>query len=61
MLSDDLAIWQAGMEIVPPGGRPPIKGVVVQVMKKVEGRWLVLESDAKFFPPRAQDEERSRE
>lgn len=45
----------AGMEIVPPGGRPPIKGAVVQVMKKFEGRWLVLESDAKFFPPRAQE------
>lgn len=54
MLSADLAIWQAGMEIVPPG-RPPIQGFVVQVMKKVNGRWLVLESDAKFFPPRAQE------
>lgn len=60
LLSADLAIWQAGIVIVPPG-RPPINGAVIQVMKKVEGRWLVLESDAKFFPPRAQDEERSRE
>lgn len=51
MLTPDLAIWQGGMEITPPGGGPHLKGYVVQVMKKVGGRWLVLEGHPKFFPP----------
>lgn len=51
MLSADLAIWQGGIEIVPPTGSP-LKGHVVQIMKKVDGRWLVLEAHPKIFPPR---------
>jgi len=51
MLTDDLAIWQAGIEIIPSGGSSPLKGHVVQVMKKVEGRWLILEAHPKLFPP----------
>ncbi len=50
MLSSDLALWQAGIEIVPPKG-PPMKGHVVQLMKKIGGRWLVLEAHPKLFPP----------
>lgn len=50
MLSPELAIWQGGLEITPPNG-PSLKGHVVQMMKKVEGRWLVLEAHPKFFPP----------
>jgi uncharacterized protein (TIGR02246 family) len=50
MLTPDLAIWQGGLEITPPGGRPSMKGHVVQVMKKVGGRWLILEGHPKFFP-----------
>jgi uncharacterized protein (TIGR02246 family) len=53
MLSPELAIWQAGIEIVLPGGGPALKGHVVEVMKKVEGRWLVLEAHPKLFPPPA--------
>jgi len=48
-LSPNLAIWQGGIEIVPPSG-PPLKGHVVQVMKKVEGRWMILEAHPKIFP-----------
>ena len=50
MLTPELAVWQGGLEIVPAGG-PPLKGHVVQVMKKVDGRWLILEAHPKFFPP----------
>ena len=52
MLTSDLALWQGGMQITPPGGSaPPIKGYVVQLMKKVSGRWLVLEAHPKLYPP----------
>lgn len=50
-LTPDLALWQGGMAITPPGGAPPLKGYVVQLMKKVDGRWLVLEAHPKLFPP----------
>lgn len=52
MLTPELATWQGGIEITPPDGRPPMKGHVLQVMKKVDGRWLILEAHPKFFPPR---------
>ncbi len=51
MLTADLAVWRGGMVIQPAGGVAPIKGYVVQVMKKVNGRWLVLEAHPKLFPP----------
>ena len=50
MLTPELAIWQGGMEIIPAGGGATLKGYVVQVMKKVDGRWLVLEGHPKLFP-----------
>lgn len=50
MLSSDLAIWQGRLEIVPPVGAP-LRGHVVQVMKKVDGRWFILEAHPKIFPP----------
>ena len=49
MLSPDLAVWQGGIEIRPQSG-PPLKGHVVQVMKRVGTRWLVVEGHPKFFP-----------
>jgi uncharacterized protein (TIGR02246 family) len=52
MLSPEFAIWQGGLEIVPPAG-PSIKGHVIQVMQKVDGRWLTREAHPKFFPPRS--------
>jgi hypothetical protein len=51
MLTPEFAIWQGGIEIIPPGGDSALKGHVVQVMKKVKGRWLILESHPKIFPP----------
>jgi hypothetical protein len=51
MLTPDLALWQGAMEIVPAVAGGSVRGYVVQVMKKVSGRWLVLESHPKLFPP----------
>ncbi len=50
MLTSDLALWQGGMEITPDGAATPIKGYVVQLMKKVNERWLVLEAHPKLYP-----------
>jgi uncharacterized protein (TIGR02246 family) len=51
MLAHGLAFWQGGIEIQPPGA-PLLKGHVVQIMKQVGPRWLVLEAHPKIFPPR---------
>lgn len=51
MLTSEFAIWQAGIEITPPRADSALKGHVVQVMKKVKGRWLILEGHPKIFPP----------
>jgi uncharacterized protein (TIGR02246 family) len=50
MLTQDLGVWQGGLEIAVPGSEAPLRGHVVQVMKKVEGRWLILEGHPKLFP-----------
>lgn len=49
-LTSEYAVWHAGIEIIPPDAGPAINGHVVQVMRKVEDRWLILESHPKFFP-----------
>ena len=51
MLTPELAIWQGGIEIEKPDGSPSLKGYVIQVMKKVQERWLILEAHPKLFPP----------
>jgi uncharacterized protein (TIGR02246 family) len=51
MLNSELVVWQGAFEILPPDGLPALKGHVVQVMKKVNGRWLILEAHPKIFPP----------
>jgi uncharacterized protein (TIGR02246 family) len=50
MLTPEIALWQARIEIIPPGDDNPIKGYVVQIMKKVDDRWLILEAHPKLFP-----------
>ncbi|MBA4399838.1 MAG: hypothetical protein C0396_08240 [Anaerolinea sp.] len=51
MLTPEFAIWQGGLEITSPDGERVLRGYVVQVMRKVGGRWLVLEAHPKFYPP----------
>jgi uncharacterized protein (TIGR02246 family) len=50
MLGNDLAVWQGGLEIALPEGTV-LKGHVMQVMKKVNGKWMILEVHPKLFPP----------
>jgi uncharacterized protein (TIGR02246 family) len=52
ILTEDLAIWDAPIEINIPGNSEPLKGYVVQVMKKLNGKWMVLEAHPKIFPKR---------
>ena len=49
MLTPELAIWQGGLEIQIVG-QPPIKDYVVQVMKKVNSKWMILEGHPKLYP-----------
>jgi hypothetical protein len=39
------------MERQPRGDAPPLRGYVVRLMLKVEGRWRVLESHPNLYPP----------
>jgi uncharacterized protein (TIGR02246 family) len=49
-LGFDVALWQGGLEIMPGGDRPPLRGYSVDVMKKVGASWLILETHPKLFP-----------
>jgi uncharacterized protein (TIGR02246 family) len=51
MLGPDLALYQGPMEIQPGAGRAPVKGYFLDVMKKLEGKWFMLESHPKLFAP----------
>lgn len=51
MLTPELAVWQGGLEIIPADGGAALKGFVVQVMKKVKNRWLIIEAHPKLYPP----------
>ena len=51
MLTPELAVWQGGLEIQKPDSSPPMKGYVVQVMKKVNNKWMILEAHPKLYPP----------
>ena len=52
MLTDDLAVWQGSIEIIPSGGGSSFKGYVVQIMKKTNNKWLILEGHPKLLPQR---------
>jgi uncharacterized protein (TIGR02246 family) len=51
MLTPELAVWQGGLEISKTDGSPPLKGYVIQIMKKINDKWMILEAHPKFFPP----------
>jgi uncharacterized protein (TIGR02246 family) len=50
MLSPEFALTQGEFEIVLPDGSM-WKGYAVDLWEKREGRWLMLESHPKIFPP----------
>lgn len=49
MLADDLAVWQGEFRITRPGEASPIKGYVIQVSKKINGGWQILEAHPKLI------------
>ncbi len=50
MLSPELAVWQGGTVAVTAGGGPSVQGYEVDVLKKVDGRWLIIEGHPKILP-----------
>ena len=52
MLSPDFAVWQGNLEIIRPDGIST-KGHVVEIFKKVNNRWLIVEAHPKFPSPPA--------
>jgi uncharacterized protein (TIGR02246 family) len=52
-LSDDLAVWQGNLEIIRPDGTIA-KGHVVEIFKRVNDRWLIVEAHPKVAPVAAQ-------
>jgi len=51
MLGNGFALWQGAIEIRPAGAPPPMRGYALDVMEKVNDRWLILETHPKAFPP----------
>ena len=49
-LGHDYALCEAAFTIIPAQGEP-LEGYSVDVMQKSRGRWWVLESHPKLFPP----------
>lgn len=43
ILCDEFATWQGGLEITTDDGKPPIKAYSFDLLKKVDGRWLIFE------------------
>lgn len=51
MLCDDIATWQCRLEITLGGGKAAIHGYSFDLLKKVEGDWLILEAHPKTIGP----------
>ena len=50
-LAVDVALVQGPLTIHPSGGAPPIRGYAVDIWRKQNGRWWLLEGHPKLFPP----------
>jgi uncharacterized protein (TIGR02246 family) len=50
-LADDVAVWRGAIAIRPVGAPAPLQGYAIDVMKRVDGRWLIVETHPKLFPP----------
>ena len=59
MLSPELAVWQGNLEVVRTDGTL-LQGHVVEILKKINDRWLMLEAHPKVSPspPAAADSTR---
>lgn len=49
MLSPGLAVWQGNLEVVRTDGTL-LQGHVVEILKKINDRWLILEAHPKVSP-----------
>ncbi|MGZ5191022.1 MAG: YybH family protein [Flavisolibacter sp.] len=49
-LSPDFVVWQGNLEIIRPDGTSS-KGHVLEIFKKVNDRWLIIEAHPKFPSP----------
>jgi len=49
-LSPDIVVWQGNLEIIRPDGTST-KGHVVEIFKKVNDRWLIVEAHPKVSSP----------
>ena len=50
-ITSDVALWQGGLSIAPPGDAPVKKAYLVHLVKRVNGRWLILEAHPKLLLP----------
>lgn len=50
VLSDHVAVWEGPLEIVPHGGGRLQHGYLIDVLKKTDGRWQIIESHPKVYP-----------
>lgn len=48
-LGPDLALWQGALTITPPD-RPPLRGHVVELLRRDAGRWRIVEGHPKLYP-----------
>lgn len=48
---EGFAIWQGGVEITSGDSKPPIKGYSFDLLKKADGRWLILEAHPTVIRP----------
>jgi uncharacterized protein (TIGR02246 family) len=51
LLSGDVAVSEGALTITAPEGAP-MAGFVVELWKKRDGRWWLVETHPKFYPPR---------
>ena len=50
LLSADIAVARGPMNILRAGGAPSAQGYVVDIWKKQDGRWRIMEGHPKLFP-----------
>lgn len=50
LLSEHVAVWEGPLEIIPKGGGHLVHGYLIDVVKKTDGEWRIIESHPKVYP-----------
>jgi uncharacterized protein (TIGR02246 family) len=50
LVTTEVALVEGPLAIQPEGGAPPLKGYALDVWRKKDGRWSLLEGHPKLFP-----------